>query len=54
MPGGEDEAFRKALLEKTTRIAIAENDSDPGHNFLIGLAYYDRKWDSSQNSGELQ
>ena len=31
----------KALLEKIKKIATAENDSEPEHNFLIGLAYLD-------------
>ena len=31
----------QALLERIKKIAIAENDSEPEHNFLIGLAYLD-------------
>ena len=31
----------KALLEKIKKIAMAENESEPEHNFLIGLAYLD-------------
>ena len=31
----------KALLEKIKKIATAENESEPEHNFLIGLAYLD-------------
>ena len=31
----------QTLLERIKKIAIAENDSEPEHNFLIGLAYLD-------------
>ena len=31
----------QALLERIKEIATAENDSEPEHNFLIGLAYLD-------------
>ena len=34
-----DESFRERLLTSLSRIAVTENDSDPEHNFLIGLAY---------------
>ena len=30
-----------SLLEHLHRVALTENDSDPQHNFLIGLAYLD-------------
>ena len=41
VPGEESEAFRVALLEKIRAMAVEANDTDPGHNFLIGLAYLD-------------
>lgn len=34
-----DEGFRKRLLESLKRVAISENNNDPEHNYLIGLAY---------------
>ena len=34
-------SFQNRLLDELCNIAIAENDSDPEHNFLIGLAYLD-------------
>ncbi len=35
----EDKYFTEALLGVISRIATTENDDDPEHNFLIGLAY---------------
>ena len=35
----DDRAFRTRLQEALTGIARRENDQDPAHNFLIGLAY---------------
>ena len=37
----EGDSVNQALLEKIKKIATAENDSEPEHNFLIGLAYLD-------------
>ena len=37
----EDEQFKKRLAETLSKIAISENNNDPEHNFLIGLAYLD-------------
>lgn len=37
----EDEHFTDTLLSVIEKIAISENDQDPEHNFLIGLAYLD-------------
>ncbi|MBQ6836902.1 MAG: toll/interleukin-1 receptor domain-containing protein, partial [Clostridia bacterium] len=37
----DDEQFRKRLADTLSRLAITSNDSDPEHNFLIGLAYLD-------------
>lgn len=37
----DDEAFRERLLTSIKKIAVGENDDDPEHNFLIGLAYLD-------------
>ena len=37
----DDEAFKDRLLQSITKIAKSENDDDPEHNFLIGLAYLD-------------
>ena len=37
----DDEHFSEALLSVIKKIAISENDSEPEHNFLIGLAYLD-------------
>ena len=34
-----DDDFKKALLSTIEKIAKTENDSEPEHNFLIGLAY---------------
>ena len=31
--------FRRRLLESVSRFALTENDEEPEHNFLIGLAY---------------
>lgn len=36
-----DEEFHKRLLDSVMKIAITSNDSDPEHNFLIGLAYFE-------------
>ena len=35
----EDEHFTEAMLASIKKIAISENDNNPEHNFLIGLAY---------------
>jgi tetratricopeptide (TPR) repeat protein len=37
--GQDDEEFRSRFLEGLKSIAVRENDTDPVHNFLIGLAY---------------
>ena len=37
----EDEPFRKRLADTLSQIAISENNEDPEHNFLVGLAYLD-------------
>ena len=37
--GRQEEVFRKRFLDTIANIALAENDNDPAHNFLIGLAY---------------
>ncbi|MBQ3489415.1 MAG: toll/interleukin-1 receptor domain-containing protein, partial [Clostridia bacterium] len=37
----EDELFKNRLLDSLSKIAIAANNADPEHNFLIGLAYLD-------------
>ena len=37
----EDEHFTDTILSVIKNIAISENDDDPEHNFLIGLAYLD-------------
>ena len=37
--GQDDEEFRARLYEGLKSIAVRENDTDPVHNFLIGLAY---------------
>ncbi len=37
----DEAAFLKALSEAVSAFAKAENDSDPAHNYLIGLAYLD-------------
>ena len=37
--GQDDEEFRTRLMEGLRSIAVLENDTDPAHNFLIGLAY---------------
>ncbi|MBR7161510.1 MAG: toll/interleukin-1 receptor domain-containing protein, partial [Clostridia bacterium] len=37
----EDELFKNRLLDTLSEIAISENNADPEHNFLIGLAYLD-------------
>ena len=35
----DDEAFKTRLVETLGKIAKSDNDDDPEHNFLIGLAY---------------
>ena len=35
----DDTAFRQRFLETIQKVAKAANDTDPEHNFLIGLAY---------------
>ena len=37
----KDEAFKKRLADTLSRIAVSENNDDPEHNFLIGLAYFE-------------
>lgn len=37
----DDESFRKRLADTLSNLAIKSNDTDPEHNFLIGLAYLD-------------
>ena len=37
----QDNEMYEQLLETLSKAAVAENDSDPEHNFLIGLAYLD-------------
>lgn len=37
----EDELFKKLLLDTISKVAVSENNDDPEHNFLIGLAYLD-------------
>ena len=37
----EDKQFKNRLLDSLSKIAISENNNDPEHNFLIGLAYLD-------------
>ena len=37
----DDEHFTETMLSVIKNIAISENDDDPEHNFLIGLAYLD-------------
>ncbi|MBQ9975914.1 MAG: tetratricopeptide repeat protein [Clostridia bacterium] len=34
-----DGDFKEAFISSLSEIALAQNDSDPEHNFLIGLAY---------------
>lgn len=36
---GDEGAFSDALLQAVQKLALGENDSDPEHNFFIGLAY---------------
>lgn len=36
---GDEKAFSDALLKTVQKLALGENDSDPEHNFFIGLAY---------------
>ena len=35
----DEESFNKRLLDSLVGIAITENNNDPEHNYLIGLAY---------------
>lgn len=35
----DEEDFRERFLAALQRVAVAENDDDPEHNYLIGLAY---------------
>ena len=35
----DDDLFKERLLKSITKIATTENDDNPEHNFLIGLAY---------------
>ncbi|MBQ9745208.1 MAG: tetratricopeptide repeat protein [Clostridia bacterium] len=37
----DEEAFKDLFLDTLKKIAVTENDKDPAHNFLIGLAYLD-------------
>ena len=37
----DDETFRSRLVDTLSRLAVRSNDTDPEHNFLIGLAYLD-------------
>ena len=37
----DENIVNQVLLERINKIATAENDSEPEHNFLIGLAYLD-------------
>lgn len=37
----DDEQFRTRLIDSLRRVALRENDTDPAHNYLIGLAYLD-------------
>lgn len=37
----DDKAFKQRLLNSLSRVATSENDGDPEHNYLIGLAYLD-------------
>ncbi len=37
--GRDSAGLSEALLSSLRRIALLENDSDPAHNYLIGLAY---------------
>ncbi len=37
----DDDHFTETMLSVIKNIAISENDNDPEHNFLIGLAYLD-------------
>ena len=41
VPGEFGDEFRSALLGNLKKIAVTANDQDPGHNYLIGLAYLD-------------
>ena len=34
-----EESFRNRLLESVSKFALKEDDNEPEHNFLIGLAY---------------
>lgn len=35
----DEETFRERLMQTLSRVALAANDADPVHNYLIGLAY---------------
>ncbi|MBQ3490845.1 MAG: tetratricopeptide repeat protein [Clostridia bacterium] len=37
----EDAIFKERILDSLSKIAVSANNSDPEHNFLIGLAYLD-------------
>lgn len=37
----DEESFRERFLDVLKRVAVSENNQDPVHNFLIGLAYLD-------------
>ena len=39
--GREEKLLRQGLLQAIEKIAVSENNDDPAHNFLIGLAYLD-------------
>ena len=39
VPAEDNEALYSSLADMLVGIAIAENDNDPEHNYLIGLAY---------------
>ena len=41
MRGEPGKTFHPALLEKLRIMAVTTDDEDPGHKFLIGLAYLD-------------
>ena len=47
----EEAAFHERLLSTPERIAVTENDQNPMHNFLIGLAYLE---DARQLLDEMQ
>lgn len=37
----DDEQSRTRLIDSLRQVALRENDTDPAHNYLIGLAYLD-------------